>query len=65
MHHLSSLMFSPYLFMIISGSGFVSAIPELVGRNYKEWRNQLECALTLLEYDDVLTTPFPANINYT
>jgi hypothetical protein len=41
------------------GLSYLSTIPELVGPNFKVWRNQLDCVLTMLDLDYVLSSPCP------
>jgi hypothetical protein len=43
--------------MMFSGLSYLSTIPELVGPNFKLWRNQLDCVLTMLDLDYVLSSP--------
>jgi hypothetical protein len=44
-----------YELMRFSGLSYLSTIPELVGPNFKVWRNQLDCVFTMLDLDYVLT----------
>jgi hypothetical protein len=43
--------------MKFSGLSYLSTIPELVGPNFKVWRNQLDCVFTMLDLDYVLSSP--------
>jgi hypothetical protein len=44
---------------MFSGLSYLSTIPELVGPNFKVWRNQLDCVLTMLDLDYVLSSSCP------
>jgi hypothetical protein len=43
--------------MMFSGLSYLNTILELVGPNFKLWRNQLDCVLTMLDLDYVLSSP--------